>query len=144
MKQALREIGMEDSALQPRAALSRISHAKNRMESPESFTGNTWNPREQNIGKLYALYAQALKDANALDFDDLLLKTVELFEKSETVRTRYAEKFRFVMVDEYQDTNRPQYLLIQQVSAKYRNLGVSAIRTSRLQWRGATQEQPDF
>ena len=71
---------MDDSTLQPRLALSRISHAKNRMEGPETFAANTWNPREQQIGKLYAIYIAALKDANALDFDDLLLKTVELFE----------------------------------------------------------------
>src|ERR687889_1994000 len=80
MKQALREIGMDDSTLQPRLALSRISHAKNRMEGPEVFTSNSWNPREEQIGKLYQLYVKALRDANALDFDDLLLKTVELFE----------------------------------------------------------------
>src|ERR671924_683526 len=83
MKQALRELGMDDSMLQPRLALSRISHAKNRMEGPETFLANTWNPREQQIGKLYTIYTRTLKDANALDFDDLLLKTVELFEKSE-------------------------------------------------------------
>ena len=72
----------------------------------------------QQIGKLYAMYLQALKDANALDFDDLLLKTVELFEKSESARARYSEKFQYVMVDEYQDTNRPQYLLIQQLAGE--------------------------
>src|SRR6187402_2829717 len=82
IKQALREIGQDDSTLQPRLALSRISHAKNRMEGPESFTANSWNPKEAQIGKLYDIYAQRLKDANALDFDDLLLKTVELFEKA--------------------------------------------------------------
>jgi DNA helicase-2/ATP-dependent DNA helicase PcrA len=138
MKQALREIGMDDSAVQPRVALSRISHAKNRMEGPESFTESSWNPREQQIAKLFALYAQALKDANALDFDDLLLKTVELFETSEPVRKRYAEKFRFVMVDEYQDTNRPQYLLIQQLSARHRNLCVVGDPDQSIyKWRGA-------
>src|ERR1041384_5951950 len=68
MKQALREIGVEDSSLQPRLALSRISHAKNRMEGPESFTVNSWNPKDQHIGKLYEAYVKALRDANALDF----------------------------------------------------------------------------
>jgi DNA helicase-2/ATP-dependent DNA helicase PcrA len=138
VKQALREIGMEDSALQPRVALSRISHAKNRMEGPEAIEGVSWNPRDQHVAKVYAIYIQALKDANALDFDDLLLKTVELFEKSELVRQRYSEKFRFVMVDEYQDTNRPQYLLIQQLSAKYRNLCVVGDPDQSIyKWRGA-------
>ena len=110
MKQALRQIGADESAMQPRLALSRISHAKNRMEGPEVFTANSWHPRDAQIGKLYELYIKALRDANALDFDDLLLKTVELFEKAEAVRERYGRKFVHVMVDEYQDTNRPQYL----------------------------------
>src|SRR5690349_13576216 len=122
VKQALRELGYDEGTLQPRAALSRISHAKNRMEGPETLGADAWNPREQQIGKIYAIYLKALKEANALDFDDLLLKTVELFEKSETVRERYSEKFKYLMVDEYQDTNRPQYLLIQRLASKYRNL----------------------
>ncbi len=138
MKQALRQIGADDSALQPRLALSRISHAKNRMEGLEVFTSSSWNPRDEQIGKLYALYAQALRDANALDFDDLLLKTVELFEKSESVRERYSGKFRFLMVDEYQDTNRPQYLLVQRLAAKHRNLCVVGDPDQSIyKWRGA-------
>ena len=138
IKQALREAGVDDSAVQPRLALSRISHAKNRMEGPETFTANSWNPRDQQIGTLYEKYVKALRDANALDFDDLLLKTVELFEKSELVRERYSEKFRFVMVDEYQDTNRPQYLLVQRLSAKHRNLCVVGDPDQSIyKWRGA-------
>jgi DNA helicase II / ATP-dependent DNA helicase PcrA len=138
MKQALRELGVDDSAVQPRLALSRISHAKNRMEGPETFTANNWNPRDQQIGKLYAIYLRTLKDANALDFDDLLLKTVELFETSETVRERYSTKFQYLMVDEYQDTNRPQYLLIQRLAAKRRNLCVVGDPDQSIyKWRGA-------
>jgi len=138
MKQALRELGMDDSTLQPRLALSRISHAKNRMEGPETFTVNSWNPREEQIGKLYTIYVKALKEANALDFDDLLLKTVDLFEQSETVRERYSTKFRYLMVDEYQDTNRPQYMLVQRLAAKYRNLCVVGDPDQSIyKWRGA-------
>ena len=138
VKQAMRQIGMEDSTVQPRLALSRISHAKNRMEGPGAFGGDTWNPRDRQIGALYELYLKALKDANALDFDDLLLKTVELFEQSEVVRDRYSEKFRYVMVDEYQDTNRPQYLLIQRLAARYRNLCVVGDPDQSIyKWRGA-------
>ena len=138
MKQALRELGMDDSTLQPRMALSRISHAKNRMEGPETFAGNAWNPREQQIGKIYAIYLRTLKDANALDFDDLLLKTVELFETSESVREKYSAKFQHLMVDEYQDTNRPQYLLIQRLAAKRRNLCVVGDPDQSIyKWRGA-------
>jgi DNA helicase-2/ATP-dependent DNA helicase PcrA len=138
IKQAMRQIGMEDSTVQPRLALSKISHAKNRMEGPGAFAGDTWNPRDRQIGALYELYLKALRDANALDFDDLLLKTVELFEQSEVVRDRYSEKFRYVMVDEYQDTNRPQYLLIQRLASRHRNLCVVGDPDQSIyKWRGA-------
>jgi DNA helicase-2/ATP-dependent DNA helicase PcrA len=138
MKQALRQIGADESAVQPRVALSRISHAKNRMEGPEVFTANSWHPRDAQIGKLYELYAKALRDANALDFDDLLLKTVELFEKADAVQERYSKKFLQVMVDEYQDTNRPQYLLIQRLAAHHRNLCVVGDPDQSIyKWRGA-------
>jgi DNA helicase-2/ATP-dependent DNA helicase PcrA len=139
IKQALKDIGLDDSTVQPRVALSRISHAKNRMEGPEVFTANaSWNPRDQQIGTLYGMYLKALREANALDFDDLLLKTVELFEKSEAVRERYADKFKYVMVDEYQDTNRPQYLLVQRLAGKHRNLCVVGDPDQSIyKWRGA-------
>jgi DNA helicase II / ATP-dependent DNA helicase PcrA len=138
MKQALREVGVDDSALAPRLALSRISHAKNQMKGPEAFTANSWNPREEQIGKLYAIYIRILKDANALDFDDLLLRTVDLFETSEFVRERYSEKFQYLMVDEYQDTNRPQYLLVQRLAARRRNLCVVGDPDQSIyKWRGA-------
>src|SRR6187200_1059308 len=138
IKQALKQFGMDDSTLQPRLALSRISHAKNRMEGPEVFANSSWNPRDQQIGKLYAAYVQALRDANALDFDDLLLRTVELFEKSEQARERYSTKFRYLMVDEYQDTNRPQYLLIHRLAARHRNLCVVGDPDQSIyKWRGA-------
>ncbi len=137
IKQALREIGADDNT-QPRQILSRISHAKNRMEGPESFTESAWNPKDRQLGTLYAMYVKALKEASALDFDDLLLKTVELFETAVAVRERYAEHFRFVMVDEYQDTNRPQYMLVQRLAARHRNLCVVGDPDQSIyKWRGA-------
>ncbi len=137
VKQGLKELGIDDSATQPRMVLSRISHAKNRMEGPEAFE-SSWNPRDQHLGKLYAMYTKALKDARALDFDDLLLYTVELVEKSESVRRKYAEQFRYLMVDEYQDTNRPQYLLIQRLASAHRNLCVVGDPDQSIyKWRGA-------
>src|SRR5919107_1883497 len=106
VKQAQRELGIDDKLVPPRMALSRIS--------------------------------QALKDCNALDFDDLLLRTVELFETSEATRTFYARKFRYVMVDEYQDTNRPQYMLIRRLAAVHRNLAVVGDPDQSIyKWRGA-------
>ena len=89
-----------------------------------------WTSRDEQVSKLFESYTRALKEANALDFDDLLLKTVELFEKSSSVRERYTKKFRYVMVDEYQDTNRPQYLLVRHLAAHH-NLCVVGIPTSR-------------
>jgi DNA helicase-2/ATP-dependent DNA helicase PcrA len=138
VKQAMRQLGMDDKSLQPRQALSRISGAKNRMESPEELRGGGWSIRDEQIAKIYEHYLAALKDANALDFDDLLLKTVELFESSEPVREKYASKFKFVMVDEYQDTNRPQYLLIRRLSEIHRNLCVVGDPDQSIyKWRGA-------
>ena len=137
VKQAERELGIDDRLVPPRLALSRISQAKNRMEGPESLRGG-WNIREEQIAKIYERYLTALKDANALDFDDLLLKTVELFETCAQVREFYSRKFKYVMVDEYQDTNRPQYLLIRRLAEAYRNLAVVGDPDQSIyKWRGA-------
>jgi len=139
VKQAMKELHIDDSFVQPRAALSRISHAKNRMETPEQLMASAgWNRRDENIGKIYARYIAALKEASALDFDDLLLRTVDLFENSLTVRAKYANQFKFVMVDEYQDTNRPQYLLIRRLAEVHRNLCVVGDPDQSIyKWRGA-------
>ncbi|MBW8712886.1 MAG: UvrD-helicase domain-containing protein, partial [Acidobacteria bacterium] len=137
VKQASRELGIDDKLVPPRAALALISQAKNRMEGPEALRG-AWNLRDEQIAKIYEKYLAALKESNALDFDDLLLKTVELFETSVQVRERYARKFRYVMVDEYQDTNRPQYLLIKRLSEIHRNLAVVGDPDQSIyKWRGA-------
>jgi DNA helicase-2/ATP-dependent DNA helicase PcrA len=137
VKQAERELGIDDKLVPPRVALSRISQAKNRMEGPESLR-SAWNFRDEQIAKIYERYLTALKDANALDFDDLLLKTVELFETSPPTREFYAQKFKYVMVDEYQDTNRPQYLLIRRLAEAHRNVAVVGDPDQSIyKWRGA-------
>src|SRR5687767_12412000 len=137
VKQAQKELGIDDKLVPPRMALSRISHAKNRMEGPDSLRGS-WNIRDEQIAKIYEKYIVALKDANALDFDDLLLKTVDLFETVEQVRNFYSNKFKYVMVDEYQDTNRPQYLLIRRLADAHRNLAVVGDPDQSIyKWRGA-------
>jgi DNA helicase II / ATP-dependent DNA helicase PcrA len=138
VKQALRELGVDDGTIQPRAALSRISHAKNRMEGPEQIADSAWNPREDLFRELYTRYTRALREAQALDFDDLLLKTVDLFTAAPAVRERYSERFVHLMVDEYQDTNRPQYLLIRQLAERHRNLCVVGDPDQSIyKWRGA-------
>jgi DNA helicase-2/ATP-dependent DNA helicase PcrA len=139
VKLALKELHIDDSFIQPRAALSRISHAKNKMESPEAIAASAgWNRRDEHIAKIYEFYLKALNDSSALDFDDLLLKTVELFEQSEHVRAKYSNQFKFVMVDEYQDTNRPQYMLIRRLAEVHRNLCVVGDPDQSIyKWRGA-------
>ena len=135
MKHVLRAAGL-DGTLQPRLILSRISHAKNRMEEADGIPG-AWTSRDEQVSKLFASYTKALKEANALDFDDLLLKTVELFDQSAAVRERYAKKFRYVMVDEYQDTNRPQYLLVRHLATHHNLCVVGDPDQSIYKWRGA-------
>ena len=137
VKQALKELRVDDSFVPPRLALSRISHAKNTMQGPDTFAAG-WNPKDKEIGRIYAFYVQTLTSCNALDFDDLLLKTVDLFEQSSETRARYNRKFRFVMVDEYQDTNRPQYMLIRRLAEQQRNLCVVGDPDQSIyKWRGA-------
>jgi len=139
VRRALKQLQIDENFIQPRAALSRISGAKNRMEGPEAMAASAaWNRRDEQIVNIYTHYLNALKESNALDFDDLLLKTVDLFEQSERVRRKYSEQFRFVMVDEYQDTNRPQYLLIRRLAEAHRNLCVVGDPDQSIyKWRGA-------
>ena len=137
VKQALKDLNIDDKIMPPRLVLSRISQAKNRMEGPASLRGG-WNFRDEQIARVFERYLTALRESNALDFDDLLLKTVELFDRAEAVRERYAGQFRYQMVDEYQDTNRPQYLLIRQLAARHRNLAVVGDPDQSIyKWRGA-------
>jgi len=138
VKQAMKSMGIDDKMIQPRAALSRISQAKNRMEGPADMRSTGWSLRDQQISRVYEAYLRALTDAGALDFDDLLLKTVDLFENVERVRNFYSRKFKYVMVDEYQDTNRPQYMLIRRLAEVHRNLCVVGDPDQSIyKWRGA-------
>jgi DNA helicase-2/ATP-dependent DNA helicase PcrA len=138
VKQILRDQQVDDSFLPPRVALSRISHAKNRMESPAAMLARRSSYRDDVVARVYDEYVKVLAASGALDFDDLLLKTVELFERSEEVRARYSRRFRFVMVDEYQDTNRPQYLLMRRLAEHHRNLTVVGDPDQSIYaWRGA-------
>jgi DNA helicase II / ATP-dependent DNA helicase PcrA len=138
VKQALKDVQADEKLIPPRLALSRISQAKNRMEGPEALETSSWNFRDEQIAKVYARYLAILKESDAVDFDDLLLKTVELFDKAASVRDRYANRFRFAMIDEYQDTNRPQYLLVKHLASVHRNLAVVGDPDQSIyKWRGA-------
>ena len=138
VKQALKALDIDDKMIQPRAALSRISQAKNRMETPETMKSSGWSIRDQQMGRIYEAYTRTLSDAGALDFDDLLLKTVDLVETNERVREIYSRKFKYILVDEYQDTNRPQYILVRRLAEVHRNLCVVGDPDQSIyKWRGA-------
>ena len=138
VRHVMRGLGIDEKLTAPRVALSRISQAKNRMEAPEAMQGSSWSYRDEQIAKVYEGYARLLTESGALDFDDLLLKTVQLFDEVETVRHLYARQFRYTLIDEYQDTNRPQYLLVRQLASAYRNVCVVGDPDQSIyKWRGA-------
>ena len=138
VRRALRDLDIDDKLLPARQALSLISQAKNQMVDPERLRGERWSARGEMAARVYERYRRALHEANALDFDDLLLRTVELFATAERVKRRYSEQFRFIMVDEYQDTNQPQYLLIRHLGDHHRNLCVVGDPDQSIyKWRGA-------
>ena len=112
IKDVLKELSLEEKSFPPREILSVISQAKDSMQSPEEFIHywegvNDW--RRIRIGKVYALYSKKLREANALDFDDIILHTVRLLESCPDVLERYQRKFRYILIDEYQDTNRMHF-----------------------------------
>ena len=138
VRRALRDLDIDDKLLPARQALSLINQAKNQMQDPEALRGESWSARGEMAAKVYERYRRALHDANALDFDDLLLRTVDLFATADSVKRRYSEQFRFIMVDEYQDTNQPQYLLIRHLADHHRNLCVVGDPDQSIyMWRGA-------
>ncbi|PIR48522.1 ATP-dependent DNA helicase PcrA [Candidatus Peregrinibacteria bacterium CG10_big_fil_rev_8_21_14_0_10_55_24] len=124
MKQVLKEAGIEQSELKPKAVLGYIGRFKCEAVSPKEAAEQATIPRMQQIVRLYAQYQKALREANALDFDDLILETVRLFHEVPEVLDRYQETWRYLHVDEYQDTNHSQYLFITLLAQKYQNLCV--------------------
>ncbi|HEY7130714.1 MAG TPA: UvrD-helicase domain-containing protein [Candidatus Limnocylindrales bacterium] len=139
MKLLLRE---EDLPLtgefRPSAVLGAISRAKNEMLDAEFLRQNAVNLHERTIARLAVRYEERLKKVGALDFDDLLLEAVRLFEEAPQVLARYQDRWRYLHVDEYQDTNRPQYLWVRALAAKHRNLAVVGDDDQSIyRWRGA-------
>ncbi len=139
MKQILRE---EDLPLtgefRPSAVLGAISRAKNEMLDPETLVEHAANHRERTIARLARRYRERLRKANALDFDDLLLEAVRLFDEAPEVLAKYQERWRYLHVDEYQDTNRAQYLWVRALAARHHNLCVVGDDDQSIySWRGA-------
>ena len=124
LKRCLEELEVDTKRYPPRAARARISEAKNQLIDAESYQETAGGPFEEMIGQAYRLYERRMLDANSMDFDDLLMRTVNVLELFEDVRRRYRERFRWVLVDEYQDTNHAQYRLLQLLCGGDGNLTV--------------------
>ncbi len=138
VKACLRAEGLDERVLTPASVVHRISQAKNQMLPLEEVERQARTPREQRIALLFRRYQARLAEANALDFDDLLLVTVRLFEKVPEVLAWYRGLWKYVLVDEYQDTNRAQYRIIQLLTAEHRNLCVVGDDDQSIYgWRGA-------
>jgi DNA helicase II / ATP-dependent DNA helicase PcrA len=139
IKSGYRALGInEKDFLQCRAALSRISHAKNRKQSPEDLFRAATNREDERLAALFQFYEGALRSANALDFDDLLLEAVRLLRHDAATREAWNRRLSYVLIDEYQDTNRSQYELMRLLSEAHRNVCVVGDEDQSIySWRGA-------
>ena len=142
MKDLLRERGLDEKTFPPRAVLTQISRLKDQMQTPEEFLASVNSDyRLKCIGQLYASYQRRLQEANAVDFDDIILLTVRLLQEYEDVRDHYQRKFRYVLIDEYQDTNHLQYLLASLLAGRHENICVVGDDDQSIyRFRGATIE----
>ena len=131
-------MGLDTKQLTPRAVLGRISWAKNHMIDPQEYYLASKDPNGERIAHIYQGYQAELRKSNALDFDDLLLEAVRLLKVSSEARERYQRRYRYLLVDEYQDTNRPQYELMKLLAGERKNVcAVGDEDQSIYSWRGA-------
>jgi ATP-dependent DNA helicase UvrD/PcrA len=138
VKGIMRRMGLDDKQLTPRTVLSHISWAKNHMLDPQEVYLQSGDPKTERIAHIYEEYRKELRKANAFDFDDLLLETVRLLKASADVRDYYNRRFQYILVDEYQDTNRPQYELMRMLAGTHHNVcAVGDEDQSIYSWRGA-------
>ena len=138
VKQAMRRMGLDTKQLTPRTVLSRISWAKNHMLDPQETYLQSADPVSEKIAHIYEMYRKELRKANAMDFDDLLLEAVRLLRSSAEVRERYNRRYRYLLIDEYQDTNRPQYELMKLLAGSEHNVCVVGDEDQSIySWRGA-------
>jgi len=141
VKACIQDLGLSEQMGSPRGVLAQISFAKNRGVTPEELYRDAVDPTREKLASVFERYEGKLRLANALDFDDLLLKTVELFYQAPDVCQAYNQQFRYVLVDEYQDTNRTQYQLIRQLALAQQNLCVVGDEDQSIyRWRGADIE----
>jgi DNA helicase-2/ATP-dependent DNA helicase PcrA len=138
VKSVMRRLGIDDKQTTPRSVLSHISWAKNHMLDPQEVYLQSGDPKTERVAHIYEEYRKELRKANALDFDDLLLETVRLLKAIPEVSEYYNRRFQYVMIDEYQDTNRPQYELMLLLAGGHHNIcAVGDEDQSIYSWRGA-------
>lgn len=142
MKQCQKQLGIEDKLINHKSILAEISRAKDSLISPEEYKQTAQNDfRKSKIAECYELYQNNLKKSDAMDFDDIIFNTVKLLEENEDVRNLYQTQFKYVMVDEYQDTNHAQYVLTSLLADKYKNICVVGDDDQSIyRFRGATIE----
>jgi len=124
IKEALKKLDISPKEFKPSSVLATISQAKNELIGPVSYLSLAKGHFQETVAKIYPIYQNILRENNALDFDDLILKTVELFRKEKDVLLKYQNKFHYILVDEYQDTNHAQYQITKLLSEKYKNVTV--------------------
>jgi len=138
VKGVMKRLGLDDKQLTPRTVLGRISWAKNHLLDPQELYLQSADPKTERIAHLYEEYRKELRKANALDFDDLLLEATRLLKSAAHVRDYYNRRFQYLLIDEYQDTNRPQYELMRMLAGERHNVcAVGDEDQSIYSWRGA-------
>ncbi len=138
VKQACKVASIDEKSFPPRTLASLISSAKNEMVSPSEFTGTGSGPLHKAAAQVFPLYQKALKDAGALDFDDLISRTVSLLKTNKEIREKWQQQFKYIMIDEYQDTNAAQYSLVKLLTAQSKNIAVVGDDWQSIySWRGA-------
>jgi DNA helicase-2/ATP-dependent DNA helicase PcrA len=138
VKSVMKRLGVDDKELTPRTVLGRISWAKNHMLDPQELYLHSADPKTEKVAHLFEEYRKELRKANALDFDDLLLESVRLLKSAPQVREYYNKRFQYLLIDEYQDTNRPQYELMRMLAGEHHNVcAVGDEDQSIYSWRGA-------
>ncbi len=138
VKAIMRRMGLDDKQLTPRTVLSKISWAKNHMLDPQEFYLQAADAQSERVAHIYEAYRKETRKNNALDFDDLLLEAVHLLKSSGETRERYNRRYRYLLIDEYQDTNRPQYELMKLLTGPEYNVCVVGDEDQSIySWRGA-------
>ncbi len=138
IKGIIKDLKIEHETFTAKSVRSMISHFKNKLITPDDVNENIMKPLEEYAAEIYPRYQARLRKNNAMDFDDLLLKPIELFQLYPDVLTFYQKRWEYILIDEYQDTNYPQYLIIKMLSAKHRNISVVGDDDQSIYcWRGA-------